>query len=233
MATRAAIIYFDPEKLEAVSTYNHYDGYPENLGAGLENHYNDDMYAKKIASEGYISYLDPETGDIEVSNPKDKNVDPDIISLTDDMSQTAMDLAEMISSYGVDYAYIWSPAIDKWMTIKGGSTKSMYTTIDQLMPELFGMGTNPENDMMEEKDYMTEWKSFISENDDAKVRFEKIRDNAYRMLKHEDGKQVNAYVDALERQIKFKPTDADEMINYDRSDFQADFDDYVSDKMDS
>ena len=230
MATRAAIIYFDPEKLEAVSTYNHYDGYPENLGAGLENHYNDDMYAKKIASEGYISYLDPETGDIEVSNPKDKNVDPDIMSLTDDMSQTAMDLAEMISSYGVDYAYIWSPAIDKWMTIKGGSTKSMYTTIDQLMPELFGMGTNPENDMMEEKDYMTEWKSFISENDDAKVRFEKIRDNAYRMLKHEDGKQVNAYVDALERQIKFKPTDADEMINYDRSDFQADFDDYVSDK---
>ena len=232
MATRAAIIYFDPEKLEAVSTYNHYDGYPENLGAGLENHYNDDMYAKKIASEGYISYLDPETGDIEVSNPKDKNVDPDIMSLTDDMSQTAMDLAEMISSYGVDYAYIWSPAVEEWMTIKGGSTKSMYTTIDQLMPELFGMGTNPENDMMEEKDYMTEWKSFISENDDAKVRFEKIRDNAYRMLKHEDGKQVNAYVDALERQIKFKPTDADEMINYDRSDFQADFDDYISDKMD-
>ena len=232
MATRAAIIYFDPEKLEAVSTYNHYDGYPENLGAGLENHYNDDMYAKKIASEGYISYLDPETGDIEVSNPRDKDVDPDIMSLTDDMGQTAMDLAEMISSYGADYAYIWSPAIDKWMTIKGGSTKSMYTTIDQLMPELFGMGTNPENDMMEEKDYMTEWKSFISENDDAKVRFEKIRDNAYRMLKHEDGKQVNAYVDALERQIKFKPTDADEIINYDRSDFQADFDDYVSDKMD-
>ena len=232
MATRAAIIYFDPEKLEAVSTYNHYDGYPENLGAGLENHYNDDMSAREIASEGYISYLDPETGDVEVSNPRDKDVDPDIMSLTDDMSQTAMDLAEMISSYGVDYAYIWSPAIDKWMTIKGGSTKSMYTTIDQLMPELFGMGTNPENDMMEEKDYMTEWKSFISENDDAKVRFEKIRDNAYRMLKHEDGKQVNAYVDALERQIKFKPTDADEMINYDRSDFQADFDDYVSDKMD-
>ena len=55
MATRAAIIYFDPEQLEAVSTYNHYDGYPENLGAGLKNHYNDDMYAKKIASEGYIS----------------------------------------------------------------------------------------------------------------------------------------------------------------------------------
>jgi len=164
MATRAAIIYFDPEKLEAVSTYNHYDGYPENLGAGLEAHYNDDFKANRIASEGYISYLDPETGDIEVTNARDKDVDPTRMRLSDDMDQTAMDLAEMINSYSADYAYIWSPAIDKWMTIKGGSTKSIYTTIDQLMPELFGMGTNPENDMMEEKDYMTEWKTFLSEN---------------------------------------------------------------------
>jgi hypothetical protein len=237
MATRAAIIYFDPEKLEAISTYNHYDGYPEGLGAGLKNHYNDDMYAKKIASEGYISYLDPETGDIEVSNPRDKDVDPDRMRLTDDMAQTAMDIAEMISSYGADYAYIWSPAVEEWMTIKGGSTKSMYTTIDQLMPELFGMGTNPENDMMEEKDYMTEWKSFLNEEsffkDDATtIRWEKIRDNAYRMLKSEDGKQVNAYVDALERQIKFKPSDTDEYIEYDLTDWKADFDDYISDKMD-
>ena len=45
--------------------------------------------AEKIASEGYISYLDPETGDIEVSNPKDKNVDPDITFLTDDMSSNS------------------------------------------------------------------------------------------------------------------------------------------------
>ena len=238
MATRAAIIYFDPEKLEAVSTYNHYDGYPENLGAGLEAHYNDDFKANRIASEGYISYLDPETGDIEVSNPRDKDVDPDRIRLTDDMGQTAMDLAEMISSYGADYAYIWSPAIDKWMTIKGGSTKSMYTTIDQLMPELFGMGTNPENDMMEEKDYMTEWKAFLNEesfftDDPATIRWEKIRDNAYRMLKHEDGRQVNDYVDALERQFKFKPSDMDMFIEFGREDFQADFDDYIYDRMDA
>ncbi len=163
MATRAAIIYFDPEKLEAISTYNHYDGYPEGLGAGLKKHYNDDFKANRIASEGYISYLDPETGDIEVSNSRDKDVDPDRMRLTDDMGQTAMDLAEMISSYGADYAYIWSPTIDRWMTVKGGSTKSMYNTIDQLMPELFGMGTNPENDP-QSGDFMTEWKTFLSEN---------------------------------------------------------------------
>lgn len=236
MATRAAIIYFDPEKLEAVSTYNHYDGYPENLGAGLENHYNDDMYAKKIASEGYISYLDPETGDIEVTNARDKDVNPDRMRLTDDMGQTAMDLAELINSYSADYAYIWSPAIDKWMTIKGGSTKSIYTTVDQLMPELFGMGTNPENDP-QAGDFMTEWKTFLNEesffkDDPTTIRWEKVRDNAYRMLKQEDGRQVNDYVDAIERQIKFKPSDLDMFIEFDREDWKADFDDYITDRMD-
>jgi hypothetical protein len=227
MATRAAIIYFDPEKLEAISTYNHYDGYPEGLGAGLKNHYNDDMYAKKIASEGYISYLDPETGDIEVSNPRDKDVDPDRMRLTDDMGQTAMDLAEMISSYGADYAYIWSPTIDKWMTVKGGSTKSMYNTIDQLMPELFGMGTNPENDP-QAGDFMTEWQSFLNEESFFKdnpvtIRWEKVRDNAYRMLKNEPGKAVNDYVDALERQITKMPSDLDDMIDWEADDFLNDF----------
>ena len=226
MATRAAIIYFDPEKLEAVSTYNHYDGYPENLGAGLKNHYNDDMYAKKIASEGYISYLDPETGDIEVSNPKDKDVDPDRMRLTDDMGQTAMDLAEMISSYGADYAYIWSPATEEWMTIKGGSTKSMYTTIDQLMPELFGMGTNPENDMMEEKDYMTEWKSFLNEN-----TVEKVMSQAMFKLQDEPKEMVDAYKKSLANDIRLNGQES--YADFSVEDFIEDYREYVNDKMDA
>ena len=226
MATRAAIIYFDPEKLEAVSTYNHYDGYPENLGAGLKNHYNDDMYAKKIASEGYISYLDPETGDIEVSNPKDKDVDPERMRLTDDMAQTAMDLAEMISSYGADYAYIWSPATEEWMTIKGGSTKSMYTTIDQLMPELFGMGTNPENDMMEEKDYMTEWKSFLNEN-----TVEKVMSQAMFKLQDEPKEMVDAYKKSLANDIRLNGQES--YADFSVEDFIEDYREYVNDKMDA
>jgi len=226
MATRAAIIYFDPEKLEAVSTYNHYDGYPENLGAGLKNHYNDDMYAKKIASEGYISYLDPETGDIEVSNPRDKDVDPDRMRLTDDMGQTAMDIAEMISSYGADYAYIWSPAVEEWMTVKGGSTKSMYTTIDQLMPELFGMGTNPENDMMEEKDYMTEWKSFLNEN-----TVEKVMSQAMFKLQDEPKEMVDAYKKSLANDIRLNGQES--YADFSVEDFIEDYREYVNDKMDA
>ena len=225
MATRAAIIYFDPEQLEAVSTYNHYDGYPENLGAGLKNHYNDDMYAKKIASEGYISYLDPETGDIEVSNPRDKDVDPDRMRLTDDMGQTAMDLAEMISSYGADYAYIWSPAVEEWMTVKGGSTKSMYTTIDQLMPELFGMGTNPENDMMEEKDYMTEWKSFLNEN-----TVEKVMSQAMFKLQDEPKEMVDAYKKSLANDIRLNGQES--YADFSVEDFIEDYNEYINDKMD-
>ena len=226
MATRAAIIYFDPEKLEAVSTYNHYDGYPENLGAGLKNHYNDDMYAKKIASEGYISYLDPETGDVEVINPRDKDVDPDRMRLTDDMGQTAMDIAEMISSYGADYAYIWSPAVEEWMTVKGGSTKSMYTTIDQLMPELFGMGTNPENDMMEEKDYMTEWKAFLNEN-----TVEKVMSQAMFKLQDEPKEMVDAYKKSLANDIRLNGQES--YADFSVEDFIEDYREYVNDKMDA
>ena len=229
MATRAAIITIDNRIM--TSTYNHYDGYPEYLGKALETHYNSDELAKKVSGEGYISYIDDETGEMNVSNPRDKDIKP----TTDDfggmgVDDMAYELAKEINSMGVDYAYIWNERGGNWVTIKNDGVK---TTMNKLAAELPTMGFDDEQDMMEEKDYMTEWKSFISENDDATVRFEKIRDNAYRMLKHEDGKQVNAYVDALKRQIKFSPSDADEIINYDKSDFQADFDDYVSDKMDS
>ena len=227
MATRAAIIYLDPENYQAISTYNHYDGYPENLGAALENHYNDDMYAKKIASEGYISYLDPETGDVEVSNPRDKDVDPIRIELSDDEGRSAYAINNDIQSKSADYAYIWSPALDKWTEIKNYGRNATADRLEQMMPELFGMG-NMEDDMMEKKDYMTEWKAFLNEesffkDDPVKIRWEKVRDNAYRMLKNEPGKAVNDYVDALERQITKMPSDLDMMIDWEADDFLNDF----------
>jgi len=83
----------------------------------------------------------------------------------------------------------------------------MYTTIDQLMPELFGMGTNPENDMMEEKDYMTEWKAFLNEesplyNDMGDVS-DTIYDYADRML--------GAGVDDVEDLIMYYKNNPDEI----------------------
>ena len=227
MATRATIGYLNPDNT-ITTTYNHYDGYPEGLGVALKNHYNTDEEAKEVANMGYVSYIDAETGNIEANNKSAPQTvgDGDLVSSIQFFKDQA--------SEG-DYAYLWVPQNKEWMFAP--TAMKMEDFVDN-----FVMGIDfidDEDDMADydsidsmEESYVDRWKSFISENDDATVRFEKIRDNAYRMLKHEDGKQVNAYVDALERQIKFKPSDADEMINYDRSDFQADFDDYISDKMD-
>ena len=229
MATRAAIIYFDGDNGQFTSTYNHYDGYPENLGVALEKHYNDDFKAHKISREGYISYMDPETGDIEQKNQQD----PDVEQVYGE-DTAASQINDVIQSYGADYAYIFSPALDKWVTIKNAGSNTVMNTLDQLMPEMFGRGDMVDYDSIDnmEEGYKIKWKKFIAENDDATVRFEKIRDNAYRMLKSEDGKQVNDYVDSLVNQIKLNPSDADEYIEYDRTDWKADFDDYISDKMD-
>ena len=229
MATRAAIIYFDGDNGQFTSTYNHYDGYPENLGVALEKHYNDDFKAHKISREGYISYMDPETGDIEQKNQQD----PDVEQVYGE-DTAASQINDVIQSYGADYAYIFSPALDKWVTIKNAGSNTVMNTLDQLMPEMFGRGDVVDYDSIDniEEGYKIKWQNFINENDDATVRFEKIRDNAYRMLKSEDGKQVNDYVDSLVNQIKLNPSDADEYIEYDRTDWKADFDDYISDKMD-
>ena len=226
MATRALIGYLNKDNT-ITTTYNHYDGYPENLGVALDKHYDTDAKAKEIANMGYVSYVNPETGDIEANN-SDSPVtvgDEDLISSLQFFKEAAD---------GTDYAYLWAPQTGDWMHAR--TSMKMEDFVDNFA---LGIDFQDEDDMADydtidnmEEGYENKWKKFITENDDAKVRFEKVRDNAYRMLKHEPGNQVNDYVDALARQIKLKPSDADEYIEYDRTDWKADFDDYVSDKMD-
>ena len=227
MGTRATIGYLNPSN-SITTTYNHYDGYPEGLGVALKKHYATDEKAKEIANMGYVSYVDAETGEIEANNKSR----PETVGGGDDIVSTLQYFKEQASEG--DYAYLWSPSAGEWMFAP--TAMKMEDFVD-----LFALGIDPpyEDDIADydsidsmEEGYEAKWKKFITENDDAKVRFEKVRDNAYRMLKSEDGKQVNDYVDALERQIKLKPSDADEYIEYDRTDWKADFDDYVSDKMD-
>ena len=212
MATRAAIIYLDPETLTITSTYNHYDGYPDSLGAALEGHYDDDINAKKIASEGYISYLDLATGEIEVTNPSDRNVKPEIMNLTDDEPQSASDIIDLINSYGADYAYIWSPALDKWVTFKNSDNKTLYMKLEQMMPELLGRGNFEDGGMMENKDYMTEWKNFLNENKEI--------DNMWAV-----------YVKSLVNDIRLNGVE--DYVNFKEDDYVEDFNNYIADKMDS
>jgi hypothetical protein len=227
MATRATIGYLNPND-SITTTYNHYDGYPESLGVALNKQYSTDEKAKEIANMGYVSFVDPETGDIEANNQES----PRTVGGGDDLVSTLQYFKDQASEG--DYAYLWVPQNEEWMFAPTAMKMEDFVDVFAL-----GIDFQDEDDMADydsidnmEEGYEAKWKKFITENDDAKVRFEKVRDNAYRMLKSEDGNQVNDYVDALERQIKLKPTDADEYIEYDRTDWKADFDDYVSDKMD-
>jgi len=125
--TRAMVAYVEGDKL--ITTYNHYDGYPENLGKGLEAHYNDDAKAKEVASKGYITYLDPETGDIE-STHKDP---PETITLPSDEEDMAREIAGQIDSMGGNYGYIWDDRANNWITIKNTGIRSM---IDQIIDKM-------------------------------------------------------------------------------------------------
>jgi hypothetical protein len=125
--TRALVGYLAGNRL--TTAYNHYDGYPENLGKGLEAHYNDDDKAKDIAMKGYITYLNPETGEIEQTH-KDA---PKKITLPQDEEEFAREIAEEIDGMGADFGYIWDDRANRWVTIKNTGIRSM---IDQIMEKL-------------------------------------------------------------------------------------------------
>lgn len=232
MATRALIGYLNPSN-SITTTYNHYDGYPENLGVALKNHYSTDEKAEEIANMGYVSYVDPETGEIEANNTERPRTigDSDLMSSIQRFKDEASE---------ADYAYLYAPQTGTWM--HAPTAMKMEDFVDVFLRSIDFM--DDEDDLADydtidsmEEGFESKWKKFINEesffkDDPTTIRWEKIRDNAYRMLKSENGNQVNDYVDALERQIKLKPSDADEYIEYDRTDWKADFDDYVSDKMD-
>jgi len=125
--TRALVGYLSGDRL--TTTYNHYDGYPENLGVGLETHYNDDEKAKEVAMKGYITYLNPETGEIEATH----NDAPGKVILPDDPEQRAREIAEEIDKFGADFGYVWDDNSNQWITVKNTGIRSM---IDQILNKL-------------------------------------------------------------------------------------------------
>ena len=130
--TRALIGYVSGDRL--TTTYNHYDGYPSNLGKGLMTHYNDDEKAKEIAMKGYITGMDPDTGDISATHSDP----PTKIKLPEDGEEMAREVAEEIDGMGADYGYIWHDESNQWLTIKNTGIRSM---IDQITGK---MGVEPE-----------------------------------------------------------------------------------------
>ena len=152
MATRALIGYLDTDGVTRLTTtYNHYDGYPSNLGAALNNFFDSDTLAKDIANYGYISYIDPKTGDIEAANQQK----PKVITLPDNFNEAMMEIAEVIDSYGGDYGYIWDNENGEWITVKNNGIRGMAEDLEMEMAHLkdkFAMMPERPDQTMEVKD---------------------------------------------------------------------------------
>ena len=133
MGTRALIGYLDTDgDTRLTSTYNHYDGYPSNLGKGLENFYDNDAKAEEIANVGYISYLDPETGKWDAQNKQKPEVD----QLPDDFNEAMMEIAAIVDSFGADYGYIWDNENEEWITVKNTGIRGMAENLEMQLAHL-------------------------------------------------------------------------------------------------
>ena len=156
MGTRALIGYLDTDgDTKLTSTYNHYDGYPSNLGKGLETFYNSDAKAEEIANVGYISFLDGETGEWEAKN---KSM-ADITKLPDNFNEAMMEVATKIDNYGADFGYIWDNENEEWITVRNNGIGKMTQDLEMNLAHLkgkFAMMPERPDQTMEAKDEMSE-----------------------------------------------------------------------------
>jgi hypothetical protein len=212
MATRALIGYLENGVL--TTTYNHYDGYPENLGKALNNFFNSPTLAKDIANYGYISYIDPETGDIEAANQDT----PNKLDLNKMGPEDAVErVAALVDSYGADYAYFYSPNADNWDVIKNNGIRSM---VDALEGILFGDFDNTyDEEEMNENNKASSQESFARSLSQAMF---KLQDQPKDML--------DAYKKSLANDVRLNGVE--QYADYTEDDFEEDYKNYISDKMD-
>tara|TARA_R100000908_G_C3746558_1_gene141783 strand:+ start:1067 stop:1720 length:654 start_codon:yes stop_codon:yes gene_type:complete len=217
MATRALIGYLNNDNT-ITTTYNHYDGYPENLGVALDKHYNTDAKAKEIANMGYVSFIDPETGDIEANN-SDSPVtvgDEDLISSIQFFKDEAK---------GVDYVYLFSPSVMGGEWIPAKTSLKMDAWVDTFLDQIADAPV--EDDMMDES-YQSKWKNFLNEDmPSIESKLMKLQ-NA---LEREPAENVEMYLASVERDLK--RGDKEQYENMTIEDMIEDYNVYIDDRMDS
>ena len=211
MATRA-LVGFIKDGPELISTYNHYDGYPENLGKGLESHYSMPEEALKIASTGYISYLDPETGEID---SKYKQA-ADRTRLPESFDDAMMEVAEKGDSYGADYIYIYNVETSDWVFATMG--KGVRSAAEQLKSKLIDLDGGVFGPSLDEGS---------RDNDVVADTSVSVRD-AEVALKGEHGPHVKMYIDSLANDIRLNGDKSYE--DFDEDDWKEDFREYIADK---
>ena len=226
MATRALVGWIgDNRKL--ISTYNHYDGYPENLGVGLSKFYEEPNEARKVASTGYISYMNPESGEIEAKHTEPANV----TQLSDDFNEAMYEIASVADSYGADYIYIYDIENLEWVDVKMSGIGSTAERLMNKLVDLDGGLFRSMDEVQLDEDYTTKWKKFLNEeNMDNKVVGDTstaVRD-AEEALEGESN--LDVYIDSLTNDIRLNGDDA--YLDYGDDDWEEDFDNYIADRMD-
>jgi hypothetical protein len=226
MATRALIGYLDTDgDIKLTTTYNHYDGYPSNLGKALENFFDSDTLAKDIANYGYVSYIDPKTGDIEANNKQA----PGVIQLPDNFNEAMDRIAEEIDSYGGDYGYIWDNENEEWITIENEGIGAMAEDLEMNLAHLkgkFAMIPERPDQTIEayhvgnDKEVVTKESSEINED---------LITKAKKILKGEAN--LDDYLKSLENDIRLNGEEGYADYTTDE-DWKEDYNNYIQDKMD-
>jgi len=231
MATRAMIAFLDDDK-QLVTTYNHYDGYPEYLGKVLNKFYNDERAAEELAGEGYISYLDIDTGEINAKNqdePGYKVID------ADDAFTAGMMIGDEVKGMGADYGYVWIKELGKWFVLKNRGGDSMAKQIEDVLGDsgmyMVDESKKQKDDIMEQG-WESKWATFLAE---AKtVDFKVLKKYLQKVNDVEEGEfdyAIDGYIESL--QNSFRLGGQEEYADYEMDDYVEDFDNWFTDRMDS
>tara|TARA_R110002153_G_scaffold101565_1_gene237772 strand:+ start:764 stop:1429 length:666 start_codon:yes stop_codon:yes gene_type:complete len=221
MATRALIGFLDDDK-QFTSTYNHYDGYPEHTGKLLKKYFNDVEAAERVAATGYISSIDDE-GNIDSKydeEPYYKVID------AEDAFTAGMMIGDEVKDMTADYGYIWVRELGKWITVKNQGGDSI---AKQLEDELGESGMYMVDENINEAGYEAKWAQFLNEAEDVDFGVIKsfiAKDKDIEM----DDFALDAYMESIKNSFRLNK---DDYKDYEMDDFVEDFDNYVSDKMDS
>jgi hypothetical protein len=224
MATRALIGYIENGVL--TSTYNHYDGYPENLGKALESFYNTPEKAKEIANKGYVSYISPETGEIEANNKQA----PGKVKLSANFLDAMDEIAEEIDSYGGDYGYIWDNSKGEWITIENEGIGEMSQDLEM---QLAHLKDEFDAEEVDEAYHVGDNKEVVTKEAEDKVdsqeSFAKVLSQAIFKLQDEPKDMLSAYKDSVANDVRLNGVE--QYADYTVEDFIEDYNNYIQDKM--
>ena len=233
MATRAMIAFLDDDK-QLVTTYNHYDGYPEYLGKVLNKFYNDERAAEELAGEGYISYLDIDTGEINAKNQDEPGYK--VIDADDAFTAGSM-IGDAVDYFGGDYGYVWIKELGKWLTVKNNGIAGMAKQIEDELGES-GMYMVDESEKIEEnimeQGYEAKWANFLAEAKD--VDFGVIKKYIQDELKRGDSREdleLDTYIDSIKRDFDAGGERRSDYDDYEMDDYVEDFENYIADKRDA